>query len=78
MTEFSIARLTNNKIIKVQKRKKQRADRTHEYYGDGIVLTLEMAEVRDMAKKDKNMQKDLIKAFKSLAGIAPDLFNESP
>ena len=31
-----------------------------------------------MAKKDKNIQKDLIKAFKSLAGIVPDLFNESP
>ena len=77
MTESSIARLTNDEIIKAQKRKKQRADRTHEHYGDGMVLTLEMAEARDTAKKDENMQKDLMKAFKSLAGIAPDLFNEN-
>ena len=78
MTESSIARLTNDEIIKVQKRKKQRADCTYEHYRDGIVLTLEIAEARDMAKKDENMQKDLMKAFKSLAGIALDLFNESP
>ena len=36
-----------------------------------------MAEARDIAKKDKNMQKDLMKVFKSLARITPDLFDEN-
>lgn len=42
-TEAFIARKTNEDIIVAQQRKKQRADRSHEHYGEGLVMTLEMA-----------------------------------
>jgi hypothetical protein len=80
-TEAFIARKTNEDIIVAQQRKKQRADRSHEHYGEGLVMTLEMAQARDIViaiKEQEKLDKQARIALDVILKAAdlPNLFNE--